>query len=530
MSALKPRVTSRQLKADKLRLLAQQYRDDFKAFARAAWPLVVKRKLVWGWYLDAICDHLQAVFEGRLAKKNLLLCVAPRHGKSTLLCVLFPAWCWARNPEYTMIFGSYAMRLAQRDSRSTKRLVKSQWYQELFGPLEVEEGEDRVDDWANSKGGRRMCVAVDSAGTGFGADLIVIDDAHAAKESHSDAEREKAVTWYRETISTRLDDELTGRMVVSGQRIHDSDVCGYVLREEADDFTALILAEEFDPAKRCVTYVANDNGEPVELWHDPREKPGDLLFEERFPREILAKRRKKLGSGYFAQYLQDPVDPSTAIFKRAAWRFYRLPGGPAVAPGRPQGCYEGPAVDLPTDIERRVIGVDCAFDGQKQNDFVAMQDWGKRRADKFLLNRRLAQLTFNATVDELKSFHRVVTEDAKARGDVVDIKTVVELAANGHAVVNTLSSEIPGLEGITAKGSKVARATAASRQQGNGNLFLPDGAPWLEEFIGQHDRFPKGRNDDEVDAMAHAVNELTIGEGDESTSLERTRRLLGMAV
>jgi hypothetical protein len=35
------------------------------------WPLVSNDWLVWGHHLDALCDHLQSVVEGRIA--NLLV-------------------------------------------------------------------------------------------------------------------------------------------------------------------------------------------------------------------------------------------------------------------------------------------------------------------------------------------------------------------------------------------------------------------------------------------------------------------------
>ena len=41
-----------------------------------------------------------------------------------------------------------------------------------------------------------------------------------------------------------------------------------------------------------------------------------------------------------------------------------------------------------------------------------------------------------------------------------------------------------------------------------GQCYLPDGAPWLGEFIEEFSAFPKGRHDDQVDAWSQGLLEL----------------------
>src|SRR5258708_7036592 len=50
-----------------------------------------------GFHIDAIVEHLEAVSYGRI--RNLLINVPPRHMKSSLVSVLWPAWEWTRWPE-----------------------------------------------------------------------------------------------------------------------------------------------------------------------------------------------------------------------------------------------------------------------------------------------------------------------------------------------------------------------------------------------------------------------------------------------
>lgn len=55
-------------------------RDNFTDFFRLAWHVMEPgRPLVWGWHLDAICEHLQAVSMGQI--KRLLITEPPGHCK-----------------------------------------------------------------------------------------------------------------------------------------------------------------------------------------------------------------------------------------------------------------------------------------------------------------------------------------------------------------------------------------------------------------------------------------------------------------
>lgn len=82
-------------------------------------------------------------------------------------------------------------------------------------------------------------------------------------------------------------------------------------------------------------------------------------------------------------------------------------------------------------------------------------------------------------------------------------KTVVFLAAR---------DQFRGYDymGVPASGSKVARATPASRAAYNG-LIKVVRAPWNDQFFAEIEAFPDGKHDDVVDAFAGAFNELAKG-------------------
>src|SRR2546425_150164 len=68
--------------------------SDLKTFVREAWHTVCPSPYQDSWAIDALCDHLQAVTEGKI--KRLLVNFPPRCGKTLVATVLWPVWIWAR--------------------------------------------------------------------------------------------------------------------------------------------------------------------------------------------------------------------------------------------------------------------------------------------------------------------------------------------------------------------------------------------------------------------------------------------------
>jgi hypothetical protein len=112
-------------------LKAEKARRSFLQFVTQAWRVLEPRTFVGGIHVDAICSHLQAVREGQI--QNLIINIPPRHTKSLLTAVFWPAWVWINHPESRWLFSSYREHLAIRDSVKCRRLIESDWYQRLLG-------------------------------------------------------------------------------------------------------------------------------------------------------------------------------------------------------------------------------------------------------------------------------------------------------------------------------------------------------------------------------------------------------------
>ena len=74
----------------RMQLKAEKARRRLHEFVRQAWHLLEPQTaFVDGMHLHAICDHLQAVTEGRI--RHLIINVPPGHAKSLLTAVFWPA-------------------------------------------------------------------------------------------------------------------------------------------------------------------------------------------------------------------------------------------------------------------------------------------------------------------------------------------------------------------------------------------------------------------------------------------------------
>ena len=245
-------------------------RRSLKQFVMGAWRFVEPSPFVDGWVVDCICDHLTALTFGQM--RFLLINIPPRHSKSTICSVLWPVWAWLQKPEERFLCASYSLELSSRDSAKKRSLIESPWFQERYGQdfklktdsqsmefiresdfaLSKEQNTKRF--FMNSKLGYMLSTATGAATTGHGGSFLIIDDAHAANEAHSDVKRETTISWFKETWSNRLNDANHDKMLTIGQRLHEEDVSGVILRERPD-WTHLNLPAEYEPDRHCKTYI-----------------------------------------------------------------------------------------------------------------------------------------------------------------------------------------------------------------------------------------------------------------------------------
>lgn len=505
-------------RAERRRRLAQlEVLLDFYTFVCRAWPIVVPtpmqvdpRGLAYD-VIHTLCIHLQAAIEGRIPW--LIVNVPPGSAKSLLTSVFLPAWIWLRKPWLRLLFASYSDDLVTRDSDYTRQLITSDWYQDLIcRAWAIRRDRSTVWLFANNRHGFRQCMTVGGGSTGHRGDALVIDDPIHALNALNPLLLAKVIEWYGLAMSSRFNDMTKAVIILIMQRLHDDDLSGHLIRRGG--FTLLKLQSICE--QRCKTPI----------WEDPR-KPGELLSPHRSPMAVLDGAKIDLGGGFAGQHQQEPVDVLASLFPRTAWRFWRFEGDPDRSGNRPRGCDTGPAMVLPR-LDREIITVDCGFKGQTHHDRVAMHRWGAAGALRFLLNRQTRPLSYS---DTKRDFGLFVRQHPRYEFALVEEK------ANGSALVDEMRSVVPRLNPdnyrdlVHPQDNKVTRAVAWSPQQRAGQIYLYEGtdAAELEQFVAEHERFPKAGagHDDDVDAASLAMNALRDADLEASAALCEVDRLAG---
>jgi hypothetical protein len=389
----------------------------FREFVRQAWPVIEPSTLfVSGWHIDAIVEHLEAVACGQI--RNLLINVPPRHMKSLLVSVLWPAWEWIRCPQRRWLYSSYAAQLSIRDSIKCRRLIESPWYQarwaDRFGLTSDQNTKGRFD---NDRSGYRFSTSVGGAATGEGGDRIVCDDPHNVQEAESDSVRKATLDWWDVVMSTRVNDPKTSAKVVVMQRCHQRDLSGHLL--EQGGFEHLCLPAECEGTRK-VTSIG---------FADPRQEHGELLWPERFGPAEIESLKRSLGSYAAAGQLQQRPSPSGGgIMKRHWFRFWQIPGAnlPPVAVRMPDGTLSSVEPITFAYHDEVIQSWDCSFKDLDTSDYVVGQVWTRADACFLLLAQVRARMDCPATVRAVRGLsNRFPTTVAK----------LIEDKANGSAVI-----------------------------------------------------------------------------------------------
>ena len=107
--------------------------------------------------------------------RRLIINLPPRHLKSLMASIAFPAWCLGHDPSAQILCVSYAQDLADKLARDCRSIMMSPWYRRLF-PTRLAPHRQAVGEFLTTAQGYRLSTSNGGVLTGRGADLIVIDD------------------------------------------------------------------------------------------------------------------------------------------------------------------------------------------------------------------------------------------------------------------------------------------------------------------------------------------------------------------
>jgi len=454
-------------------MLDSQVRDELRKRAREA--LARKSFLEFNVAIDpdfdptarhaiAICEHLDAL--ARREIENLMLFMPPQVGKSTYAAQRFPSYLLGiTSGKMLVATTSYTIDIARKNSRLTRKvLLDRSTYP--FESVTIDPRASAVDEWYTTAGGGVKAAGVGGSLTGFGANLIVTDDPFKGMaEAESLTIRDATWEWYQSTVSTRR--RRGTQKLLAQTRWHEDDLAGRILNSKAGKkWTVLTLrafAEDDDPLGRKLGEV---------LWPDG---PVPLSVADG---EISSR-------AFSALYQQRPVPASGTLFKRAWFN-------------RRYSSLEA----LPR-FKRAALYVDGAWKEGVAHDRSAIGLWATDEIDWYLVDAWAARVEYPDLKAKLADYWN------RWRTVAPLVVPCVEDAASGIPIIQEFrrSTNIP-IVGVAVDKSKFARAEAVTPCFESGKVVLPESAPWLDEWIEEHLRFPGGKHDDYVDTTSGALARL----------------------
>jgi predicted phage terminase large subunit-like protein len=413
--------------------------------------------------------------------------MVPTHN-TTYAGIYLPAWFLGLNPAKRVIFSSYGDEYSARYGRAVRTIIDT-WGRQLFG-VSVDKSAQSASDWqmAGTMGGM-LSTGAGGVLTGYGGDLIVVDDLlKGPEDAASETVKRKQREWYWDALRTRL--HPGGTLLMTVTRWADDDLPGHIEElQRSPDYAG----DRWEIVKFKALAEPDEDEEVVsfEEWVDllGRHVGEALAPEQGWTAEVLRQIREGNPdkSRWFCLYQQTPIIVAGGMFPRNCWQYWN----------------NG---NLPT-ITRRVRVWDLAASAESGDWTVGVLMGVSPSGDIYVLERERFKLASHEVEQRVK---------AAAARDGFAVKIIIEQekAGAGKTVVEHYQRELRGytVEPGKVDGTKEERATPYSSMQQQLRVWLPEGAEWLDEWRNEHRAMigdgRRGRHDDQIDAAAFGVRDL----------------------
>ncbi|MDG1416442.1 MAG: phage terminase large subunit, partial [Maricaulis sp.] len=416
-------------------------------------------------YLEAMCFALQNAAQTDAGR--LLVTIPPRHLKSIASSVALAAWLMGNDPTLRIMVATYGDDLSHQHAHDFGLIVRSNWYRQLFPAFKI--ASSNKNELRTTANGVRRSVTVGGATTGFGADLIIIDDLMKAQDVSSQVKREASYEYYCGALLSRFDNPKRGSLISIQQRLHEDDLAAHLIATQTFEHLNLPLIAEA-PAK-----IPLYGGR---FWY---RRTGEILDAERWDKATADQKRAEVGSAAFsAQYQQNPVPPDGAVI-----RIDNLSLGDKL---------------FPRDQCTRVVqSWDTAAKTGPRCDFSVCTTWGFSKDNWHLLDLVRVKLEY----PDLKA--RMLQLARKWRPD----RVLVEDSSNGTALIQQFRADkIVLFQTVKATGSKLDRLIPQLDALQSGAIIFPTQLPWWDTLRREMAAFPDGTHDDQVDSISQFLHWL----------------------
>lgn len=390
-------------------------------------------------------------------EKRLLVIASRDHGKTTFFDRLLPIHRILSNKAYEILLVSYSDAQVMKIGGAIKEIFDSKPTLKAFSPRSE-------DDWSKSRmkfkdGSIIDTLTFGSSGRGGHYDLILIDDPVKDFGGMNSDDQSQYLT---RSVTPMCKPD--GQIIITGNYVYDGD---------------LIDRVEKNSAYRTVKYPAIN------------PETGKPLWPEYWSLDKLAARRKEIESsddpfGFIKEYLLEKIDAKAQYFKRPMFKFYKP--------------YAKPEDGGIPERLSKVASLDPAI--TTTGDYTAFMITGTDEKNKTYLLDYFRVKTDNLTDIVSRVFKMMKQYDVQ----YMQVETIGFQKLLKHWFYEGMRerNHFFGIEEITThKKSKEARIMALQPRIESGSLLFH---PSLhEEVINEFITFPRGKNDDMIDALAFQI-------------------------
>lgn len=421
------------------------------------------------WFHELIARKLEEVLikVQNKQKARLILTIPPRHGKTQLASIYFPAWVLGKVPTLKFIFATYGAELAEKVGLDTRDVINSEGYQAIFPNIQLRPDVKAKAKWMTNKQGSYTLVGAGGAVTGTGGNIILVDDLiKSREEAESDSVSSFSWEYYRSTLYSRL--EGYGAVIVIMQRWNEKDLVARLLEDDTRRREAGEATEDWE----IINFPAiaeEDEGE---------RKQGEPLWPSKFPLPVLENIRQAQGLyNFVSQYQQDPIASENQEFKEYMFKYFE-------------------EEELKYKYLKYYTLVDPAISQKKTADNTVVLTLAKEvnGPNWYRVREDAGRFSPTQTVD------LIMMHNNDYRSDVF-VETIQYQAALKYAIIEEQKKRQKYfiVNEIKAQANKETRIRGLLPLYGAGVIYHRKGDVEYERELLS---FPRGRRDDRADAMS----------------------------
>ena len=464
--------------------------EDGLYFARYFFKQRFGGKMLISPHHKVIQSTLDRVISGEITR--LVINIPPGYTKTELASINFMARGLALNAKARFLHLSYSHHLALLNSSTSRAIMRSQVFQDMW-PMQTKDDTDSKNIWYTEAGGGVVATSAAGQVTGFRAGhmepgftgALIIDDPVKPDDAFSEVMRDGVNERFNETIKSRLAVESVPIVVIM-QRIHYSDLSGYLLRGGSGEMWHHLSLPVYVDGEE---YADKKNTHAIPIPHGLDN--GWLWPIKHNDKHMAALKSHK--RSYWAQYMQRPrqFDEEFALWTEKM-------------------IAEARAMDWPWKKYRTIVAVDPAVSNEDDSDDTGIVVASAYTDERYSVD---ADYTLNSTTDAWAD--EVIRAYESHDADAV----VVEVNNGGDLVENVLRlKKFKGrVIAVRASKGKFARAEPVSALYEQHKVKHDVDLLELETEIMEYVPKDSKKSPNRLDALVWAITELAgIGSGEEA--------------